>query len=331
MLKFNENDLREETRLGLALRPQIEEMIDKVCEEGYSSVLFVGIGGTQLAAGQVLKIAKQLGARLPLFLENAADLVTEGHPYLDAKTLVIVASASGDTKEVVKAVDYVHEAGAKVMGFIETPGSPLAEKADLLVLSRYGETLFFYTVVLRLMQNAGMFADYDRFFEELEALPEGLVQVVKQGDPAMEALAKALWDKPLVYTIGAGVLEDWAVCYGMCVMEEMQWMRTRPVSAANFFHGTLEVIERDSTILLFKGEDKARSQEKRVEAFVQTVSADVHVIDTADYPVEGISPQFRGLLSPLIAMCLCRRLSVYLERERRHPMKIRRYYRRLDY
>ena len=61
----------------------------------------------------------------------------------------------------------------------------------------------------------------------------------------------------------------------MCIMEEMQWMRTRPISAANFFHGTLEVIERDIPVILIKGEDKTRPEMDRVEKFVNTISANV--------------------------------------------------------
>lgn len=331
MYKYDPEKHLTEVRTGLGLKGQIEAIIDRVCEEGYSSVIYVGIGGTVLAAGQVLKIAKQLGAKLPLYLENAADLVLEGHPFLDEKTLVIIASASGDTKEVVAAVDYVHKKGAKVLGYVETPGTPLAEKCDELVLTPAGETLFFYTVTLRLLKNADQFEDYDRFFEELKYLPEDLVSVSEQADGAMEALAGKIWNNDLTYVIGSGNLEDWAVCYGMCILEEMQWMRTRPVSCANFFHGTLEVIDRDAQILLFKGEDKTRAQAERVEKFVHTISANVHVIDTKDYVLEGISEEFRGLLSPFVASVVCRRLSVYLERERRHPLAIRRYYRRLEY
>ena len=62
-------------------------------------------------------------------------------------------------------------------------------------------------------------------------------------------------------------------------MEEMQWMRTRPISAANFFHGTLEVIERDIPAMLIKGEDVTRPEMDRVEKFVQTISAKVTVFD----------------------------------------------------
>ncbi len=43
----------------------------------------------------------------------------------------------------------------------------------------------------------------------------------------------------------------------MCILEEMQWIRTRPVHASDFFHGTLELVEKGVSVILFKGEDEA--------------------------------------------------------------------------
>ncbi len=108
-------------------------------------------------------------------------------------------------------------------------------------------------------------------------------------------------------------------------------MRTRPISAANFFHGTLEVIERDIPVMLIKGEDMARPQMDRVEKFVNTISAKVFVFDTKKFKLDGISDEFRGMLSPIVMRSAFQRLNVHLEHCRRHPLAIRRYYRRLDY
>ena len=321
----------EEMRQGLQLIPETERLVDEICREGYSSVIFVGIGGTILAEGQVLRLARQYGARLPLFLENAADLPLEGHPFLDEKTLVVTCSASGDTKEIIAAVDYVHTKGAKVLAYVATPGTPLVQKADLPVLSPAGETHFLYTVIFRLMANAHQFDAYAQLMDALAALPENLVKISLSCEEAMASIAQAICEEPLTYTVGSGSLEDWAICYGMCIMEEMLWMRTRPISAANFFHGTLEVIERDIPLLLFFGEDKTRPEMERVRSFAETISAKVYTIDTADYPLEGIDPSLRPFLSVFIASTVCRRLSAHLEHLRRHPMAIRRYYRRLPY
>lgn len=43
-----------------------------------------------------------------------------------------------------------------------------------------------------------------------------------------------------------GGAEMWGEVYlfSMCILEEMQWKRTRPVSSAEFFHGALELLEK---------------------------------------------------------------------------------------
>jgi len=72
-------------------------------------------------------------------------------------------------------------------------------------------------------------------------------------------------------------------CYGMCILEEMQWIRTRPVHAAEFFHGMLELIEDGVSVLLLKEEDAARPLAERVEAFVPRYGGLLTVLDSTDY------------------------------------------------
>ena len=35
------------------------------------------------------------------------------------------------------------------------------------------------------------------------------------------------------------------ILYSMCILEEMQWKRTRSITSHDFFHGTLEMCIRD--------------------------------------------------------------------------------------
>ena len=260
MFNFDQEKIRREHQNGIDIIPQVEKFVDQVCSNGYSNIFYIGIGGTVLYANQMMHIAKQLGSKLPLFIENAADFNLVGNPFFDERSIVVIESISGDTKEVVEAVDKAHAMGAKVIGYVEKEGTPLYEKSDYLVTTVGGGYYFWYTVTLRFMKNAGQFDKYDQFFQEIVHMPDNVVQIYKDADADAKAYAEQYCDEPLTYLVGAGNLEDWAVCYGMCIMEEMQWMRTRPISAANFFHGTLEVIERDIPVILIKGEDMARPQ-----------------------------------------------------------------------
>ena len=74
-------------------------------------------------------------------------------------------------------------------------------------------------------------------------------------EPKAEAFAKMLAGADYHIITGAGNVWPQAFYYGMCILEEMQWIRTRPVHASDFFHGTLELVEKGVSVILFKGED----------------------------------------------------------------------------
>ena len=331
MLNFDEAKVRQDHQNGVDMIPEVEKVVDQICDEGYDNIFLFGIGGTLLYAGQIMHTAKQLGCSLPLYLENATDFLYEGNKKFTKNSVVVIASLSGNTIEVEAALDKAHEVGARVIGYVEVPESPLAKKVDHLVTTVGGEYYWWYTVVLRFMKNAGEFDAYDKLTSQMKNLPDAVVQIYKDADEEMKNYAEKYCDEPITYLVGSGNLEDWAVCYGMCIMEEMQWMRTRPISAANFFHGTLEVIERDIPVILIKGEDKTRPEMDRVEKFVNTVSAKVTVFDTKKFALPGIDEEFRGVLSPIVMRSAFMRLNVHLEHCRRHPIDIRRYYKALKY
>lgn len=117
----------------------------------------------------------------------------------------------------------------------------------------------------------------------------------------------------------------------MCILEEMQWIRTRPVHASDFFHGTLELVDKDVSVILFKGEDALRPLAERVENFAPSYTDKLTVLDTADLDLPGISPEVRGLISPALLATVLERISAHLEVMRNHPLTTRRYYKRVAY
>jgi len=111
----------------------------------------------------------------------------------------------------------------------------------------------------------------------------------------------------------------------------MQWIRTRPVHATDFFHGTLELVEPGVSVFIFKGEDAFRSLSDRVENFTRRYTDKVRVLDTASIELPNISSKTRSLISPVILATMLERLSAHLEVLRNHPLTTRRYYKRVEY
>ena len=219
---FNEQAQVDSVNGALALRPQIETIIDQIWEEGFDGIYFIGIGGTYASSMQV-EVYMRGRSKLPVFVENAAEFLTTGNKKFTNKSVVIISSVSGNTKEMVELVDRVHEKGAKVFSFIDNPGTTLTQpdKQDYLIVYPMNEQLKFYMVANYLMYKNGEFDDYDRYNKEMEAnLADVLAQVEKDSDEWAYEYAKnkvAFWkehkDLPH-YFIGSG--NQYGATYSLC-------------------------------------------------------------------------------------------------------------------
>ncbi len=331
MIKFNEAETAENYTFSLGLRERINEVIDGVMKQGAEKLCLLGIGGTYASCLMTAVHMKEFSSA-ECIVENAAEYNATGNKRVDGRTLAIIASVSGNTPEVIVSVDKLHEAGAKVLGFISKADSDLGKKVDYLIEGDGNEQLKFLMAADRWMFNRGEYADYADFYDELDAhLADDLVDVERDADAFAADFAVKHMDDPIHYYIGAGNQWGAVYSYGMCYMEEMHWKRTKTITAADFFHGTLEVIDRDTPVTLFLGEDSQRPLAERVKAFLPKICANVTCIDTKDYELPGIDEKYRGHISFLVSHAVTNRIDANLEYADRHPMEIRRYYRRLQY
>ena len=134
-----------------------------------------------------------------------------------------------------------------------------------------------------------------------------------------------------VMVVGSGMLWGEAYDYAMCILEEMQWIRTKSIHAAEFFHGTLELLEKDVPMIMLYGEDETEPMMDRVKAFASHITQDINIFDTSEVELPFSEPLFRKIVSPLVVYAITERLSCHLEKVRNHPLTTRRYYRQFDY
>ena len=331
MLKFNEKEQIESVRGALALRPQINAIVDEVCSGGYKNICWLGIGGTWASCLQAECHMLERSA-LDFFVSNAAEYCVTGNRRIGEGTCVVISSVTGTTSEIVDAVKKVHKAGAKVIGFIDKPDAELASMVDYCISYRGNEQLKFFMVADRFMFNAGEFPEYEEYYAEMgRYLPEALVSVEKAADDLGLQYARKHKDDHLHYFVGAGTQYGATYSYAMCYWEEQHWIRTKSIHSAEFFHGMLEIIDPTTPVTVFVGEDSQRSLSVRVVNFLPKVCKNYTVIDTKDYDLPGIRPEFRGNLSHLVMHAVTNRIDAHIEDLTGHDMNIRRYYRKMDY
>jgi fructoselysine-6-phosphate deglycase len=337
MLNFDEVRFLESQRNAVSCAEQLHSTIGDLLGRGAENLLFVGAGG----AGILMWPAASLLASRSTFpsrVEVPTELVTAGSALLSEHSIVVMPSRSGDTPETLEALRYCRQAGATVIALTGTADSPLAAQADVNFTNPVGddnssESFYIQSIflALSLMSVRGEIDDYAELLDGARRLPDVMLEAKRAFETRASEIAAELAEGLFHIVVGAGPTWAEAMYYGMCILEEMQWILTRPVHAADFFHGPLELVEQGVSCVLLKGEDASRPLVDRVESFVRSHTDRVTVIDSADVEMPGVTEQLRQLMAPAILATLLERVSAHLEVLRDHPLTTRRYYRTVSY
>lgn len=316
---------------------QIKRIVAEIEEKGYDNVFLVGTGGTYSMVSPLAYMLKT-NSTLEWYHEIAAELVRAKPKKLGKKSILITASLTGTTKETIEAAEYGAGVGATVISLVGDTNSPLGKASTYAIGNAASNDnlceeiyLQLFAIGALLMKGNGEFPECERFLDNLRRMPEVLLKVREENDEKALAFAEKHKDTNFHMCIGAGNTWGETYCFAMCVLEEMQWIPTKSIHAAEFFHGTIEMTEKNMSFMLFKGEDETRPLVDRVEKFVRKYSDVVQVWDTKDYALEGIDEDMRKLVAPMVMSSQLERVSSHFEHVRNHNLDIRRYYRTVEY
>lgn len=337
MTKFDKDTYLTIGKNTFAKRPLVEEMTQKAVKKGFKHIFLVGSGGSYAMfipfAGYI-----QALSTIPVYLEIAAELVLTGHNQLNEDALCIFTSSSGTTAETVEAAKFCKAKGASTLCISGNAQVEFAREADYTIVNQMddfsasdADYILLYLVIFSLLHELGCYDEFETLCGVLERLPELLVDVKEQSDPRARAFAESYGFEPYHMFVGAGNVWGETYSFSMCVLEEMQWIRTKSVKAAEFFHGSLELIEKDTSLVVLLGEDELRPTCERVAQFGRRFTQKLTAFDTADYALDGVPPAIRRLLSPIVMTAVLDRVSMHLEDVTGHNLDIRRYYRKVEY
>jgi fructoselysine-6-phosphate deglycase len=334
MIGFDEELMLKKAEMMYALVGEIEKMSDAVCANGVDNILLTSSGGSLASLDQYAYMIKSM-SKLPVISEVAAELPLVGNVQVTNRTVAVMQSKSGDTAETLAVANWLRERDVRIVSFCGAKDSPLAALSTYSVC--YGEAdphdilpIYFFG---KLLYERGEFPDYPRLREEMKNFGRVICDVHKQADEIAKKFASLFSEKDEPYQIWVSSGNTWGFTYdmAMCVLEECQWLRTKSVTSPEFFHGTIELVQKGLPVCIGVGEGPTRVLDERVVNFCRLHTDKLFIFDTKEYPLEGFSPEFRWLLSPLVLLMIYYRISHHLADIRKHTQDIRRYYRRLAY
>jgi glutamine---fructose-6-phosphate transaminase (isomerizing) len=232
----------------LPLAPQVRALAD-----GCRQVLFVARGSSDNAAvyGQYL-VSTRSGRLATLASPSVA---TAYHASVDlGGVLAVVVSQSGSTEEIVETMQWARACGARTVAVTNVAGSPLAEQAQLALVTQAGRELAVpatktYTTALAALAVLGLaLAGDDAGLERLRAVPAEVERMLAGAEPAEELASRLTYVSRLVVS-ARGFAASTALELAL-KLKEACYVSAIGLSYADLLHGPIAVVDPDTPALL---------------------------------------------------------------------------------
>ncbi|WP_199422713.1 glutamine--fructose-6-phosphate transaminase (isomerizing) [Actinotalea solisilvae] len=302
----------DEVRVDEAVLRQIDKIIVIAC-------------GTAAYAGQVAKYAIEHWCRIPVEVELAHEFRYRD-PVVNAKTLVVAVSQSGETMDTLMAVRHAREQGATVLAIVNTHGSTIPRESDAVLYTHAGpevavaSTKAFlaqitaaYLLGLYLAQLRGTkFPDeIAEILQDLREIPDK-VQTVIDASGHVREVARSMADATSVLFLGRHVGYPVAM-EGALKLKELAYIHAEGFAAGELKHGPIALIEDGQPVFIVvpspRGRDSLHSkvisniQEIRARGARTLVIAEEGDTDVLPFADEVFYvPRTPVLLAPLVSV-----------------------------
>ncbi|MBQ7598307.1 MAG: glutamine--fructose-6-phosphate transaminase (isomerizing) [Clostridia bacterium] len=218
--------------------------------------------GSAYHAGAVGKYVMEKLARLPVEIDIASEFRYRD-PVLDAHTLVILISQSGETADTLAALRLANEQGAKTLCIVNVVSSSIANEGGSVIYTHAGPEIavattkayaaqvsVFYLLAGYLAQKRGLLTGdaFRSYVRDLLALPDLIGKTLNDCRAQMEALSQMFIPLEHAYFIGRNL--DYA-----CAMEaslklkEISYIHSEAYAAGELKHGTISLIEKGTLVV----------------------------------------------------------------------------------
>ncbi len=252
---------------GLAGSAALEGVLERLAAGRFDRIVLTAMGGSYWAL-QPLQLDLMRAGRASFWLETS-ELIHCVPSLLDSRTLVIVASQSGRSAEILRLME-LKPSGCFTAAVTNTPDSPLALQADAVIATRAGAefTVSCKTYVTTLMALrwladllAGRSLSHAR--EELaQAAPAAAAYLGAWRDHVGEAITQFTGVRRL-FLLGRGSSLAAAGTGGL-ITKESAHFHAEGMSAAAFRHGPFEMTDAALYALIFAGDPETAPLNRRL-------------------------------------------------------------------
>jgi len=277
--------------------------------------------GTAYHAGMVAKYAIEKWAKIPVEVEIASEFRYRD-PIIDAGTLVIAISQSGETMDTLMAVRHAKAAGGRVLAICNTNSSTIPRESDAVLYTHAGpeiavastkalltQMVAVYLIGLHLAQVNGSLNDreVEGLYNELLELPGKIEQILETVEP-LRALTRSFAENNIVLFLGRNIGYPVAL-EGALKLKELAYIHAEGFAGGELKHGPIALIDQGTPVIAILPAGHVHALDEKMLSNIQEVKARgarVIVIAEEGAHVEGAEhiiriPVVPGLFQPVLA------------------------------
>ena len=277
--------------------------------------------GTAYHAGLVAKYAIEKWAKIPVEVEIASEFRYRD-PIIDAGTLVIAISQSGETMDTLMAVRHAKAAGGRVLAICNTNSSTIPRESDAVLYTHAGpeiavastkalltQMVAVYLIGLHLAQVNGALkdAEVESLYKELLELPRKIEQILETVEP-LRALTRSFAENNIVLFLGRNIGYPVAL-EGALKLKELAYIHAEGFAGGELKHGPIALIDQGTPVIAILPAGHEHALDEKMLSNIQEVKARgarVIVIAEEGAHVEGAEhiiriPVVPALLQPVLA------------------------------
>jgi glucosamine--fructose-6-phosphate aminotransferase (isomerizing) len=277
--------------------------------------------GTAYHAGMVAKYAIEKWAKIPVEVEIASEFRYRD-PIIDAGTLVIAISQSGETMDTLMAVRHAKAAGGRVLAICNTNSSTIPRESDAVLYTHAGpeiavastkalltQMVAVYLIGLHLAQVNGSLSDaeVENLYNELLELPGKIEQILETVEP-LRALTRSFAENNIVLFLGRNIGYPVAL-EGALKLKELAYIHAEGFAGGELKHGPIALIDQGTPVIAILPAGHEHALDEKMLSNIQEVKARgarVIVIAEEGAHVEGAEhiiriPVVPALFQPVLA------------------------------
>ena len=294
--------------------------------------------GSAYHVGVVGKYVIEELTRIPVTADLASEFRYQ-NPIVDAHTLVIIISQSGETADTLAALREAKQRGATVLSIVNVVGSSIANESDNVLYTWAGPEIsvattkaystqlaMVYLIALYIAGQTGKISKeaFSSLLTKISALPEQVASILKLA-PQLEQLAQRYAYLEHAYFLGRNL--DYAVAMEASLkLKEISYIHSEAYAAGELKHGTISLIEEGTFVVALACCErlipKTLSNIKEVKARgAEVLLVTVENCQLADEQADEVDhmiriPQTNELLMPSLEVIPCQLLGYYIAKAR---------------